>query len=122
MTRQSIYFAKRSYEQWINPTCVVKPAGDNLRTLFAPPEDCARPLELRGRVDAERHAVDDDGVDAHPRFERAQLLEFFALLERRRRQRHETGERGAAKGVKADVMIERPLAGRRLGAGEIERA
>src|SRR6516165_12075627 len=67
-----------------------------------PPEHFPRPLELRGRVDAERHAVDDDGVDAHSRFERAQLLEFFALLERRRRQRHETGERGAAKGVKAD--------------------
>src|ERR1700758_703345 len=82
-----------------------------LRPFVSPPEDCARPLELRGRVDAERHAVDDGRVDAHPRFERAQLLEFFALLEWRRRQRPETGERGAAKGVKADVMIERPLAG-----------
>src|SRR5438445_669334 len=61
-----------------------------LRPCLAPPEDCARPLELRGRVDAERHAVDDDRVDAHPRFERAQLLEFFALLERRRRSEPET--------------------------------
>src|SRR5262249_49302368 len=92
------------------------------RAMFPPPEECARPLELRGRVDAERHAVDEDRVDAHSRFERAQLLEFFALLERRRRQRHETRERRAAKGVKADVMIERPLAGGRRGAGEVKRA
>src|SRR6516162_5178494 len=90
--------------------------------FLSPPEDCARPLKLRGRVDAERHAVDDGRVDAHARFERAQLLEFFALLERRRRQPHETRERRAAKGVKADVMIERPFAGGRRGAGEIKRA
>ena len=31
-------------------------------------------------------------------------------------------ERGAAIGVEADVVIERPLAPRRGGAGEIERA
>src|SRR6516164_1897176 len=92
------------------------------RAMFLPPEDCARPRKLRGGVDAERHAVDDGRVDAHSRFERAQLLEFFALLEWRRRQRHETRERRAAKGVKADMMIERPLAGGRRGAGEIKRA
>src|SRR5258708_36914174 len=91
-------------------------------TALPPPENFTRPLELRGRVDAERHAVDDDGVDAHPRFERAQLLEFFALLERRRRQRHETGQRRAAKGIKAYVMMKRPPAARPLVAGEIECA
>src|SRR5262249_44473724 len=34
-----------------------------LRALFAAPEDFARALEVRGRVDAERHAVDDGGID-----------------------------------------------------------
>jgi len=52
--------------------------------FLSPPEDCARPLKLRGRVDAERHAVDDGRVDAHARFERAQLLEFFASAARRK--------------------------------------
>src|SRR5262249_30795774 len=97
-------------------------SGSGLRALFTPPEDFARLLEVRGRVDAERHAVDDGRIDAHSRFERAQLLEFLALFERRRRQRNETGERRAAKGIKADVMIERPLARGRRGAGEIKRA
>src|SRR5262249_33309849 len=92
------------------------------RALFAPAEDCARPFEIRGRVDAERHAVDDGRIEAHAGLERAQLLEFLALFERGRGQRHETGERRAAKGIKADVMIERPLAGRRRRAGEIKRA
>ena len=61
-------------------------------------------------------------VDAHAGFERAQLLELLAAFERRGRQRDEALERRAAIGVEADVMIERPLAGRRGGAGEVERA
>ena len=61
-------------------------------------------------------------VDAHAGLERAQLLELLAPLQRRRRQRDEALERRAAIGIKADVMIERPLAGGRRGAGEIERA
>ncbi len=43
-------------------------------------------------------------------------------LQRRWRQRDEALERGAAIGVEADVMVERPLAPGRGGAGEIERA
>ena len=67
-------------------------------------------LEIGRRVDAERHAVDERHVDAHAGLERAQLLELLALLERRRRQRHEALERRAAIGVDADVVVERPLA------------
>ena len=49
-------------------------------------------------------------VDAHAGFERAQLLELLALLQRRRRQRDEALERRAAIGVEADMMVERPVA------------
>src|SRR5262245_31666803 len=96
--------------------------SDPPRALLAAPENLPRPLEIGGRVDAERRAVDDAGVDAHACFERAQLLEFFASFERRRRQRDEPGERDAAKRVKTDVVIERALARGCHGAGEIERA
>ena len=47
---------------------------------------------------------------------------FSRCLQRRRRQRHEALQRRAAVGIDADVMIERALAVRRGGAGEIERA
>ena len=47
----------------------------------------ARALQIFRRVDAERRDVDDGDVDPHPRFQRAQLLEPLALLERRGRQR-----------------------------------
>src|SRR5262249_35777869 len=89
---------------------------------LAPPENFSRPLEVLGRVDAERYARDDARVDAHARLERAQLLELLALLQRRRGERDETRQRGAAKGVKPDVVIERALARGRPGAREIERA
>ena len=52
-------------------------------------------------------AVDDRDVDAHAGFERAQLLELFALLERRGRQGDEARERRAAIGIEPDMMIER---------------
>ena len=79
-------------------------------------------LQVLRRIDAERHGVDDRHVDAHAGLQRAQLLEPLALFERRRRQRDEALQRGAPIGVKPDVVVERPLAGRRGGAGEIERA
>ena len=82
---------------------------------------CSRPLEIVGRVDAERHRLHDLGVDAHAGFERAQLFEPLAPFQRRRRQRHEALERGAAVGIEPDVVIERPVAPGRGRASEIER-
>ena len=76
----------------------------------------------RPGIDAERRRADDGDVDAHAGFERAQLLELLELFERRRRQRDETLERPPPIGVEADMMVERPLAVRRGGAGEVERA
>ena len=67
----------------------------------------ARAGEIGGSIDTERHRVNERHVDAHAGFERAQLLEAFALLERRWRQGHEALERGAAIGIEADVMIMR---------------
>src|SRR6266508_4858823 len=82
----------------VSPRISLRSCG--LLPFLAPPEKVARALEIGRCVDAERHAVDDRCVDAHARFERAPLLEFFALLERRGRQRHEALERAAAKGIK----------------------
>src|SRR5262249_2339814 len=82
----------------------------------------ARPLEILGGVDAERHAVDDRDVDAHAGFERPQLLELLTPFERRRRQSDKSGERRAPIGIEPDVVVERPLAERRSGAGEVEGA
>src|SRR5579883_686122 len=81
----------------------------------------ACPLEVRRRVDPERNPLHDAHVDAHSGFERPQLLELLAQLERRGGQRNKAGERGAAISVDADVMIERPLAMRCFGTGEVER-
>ena len=83
---------------------------------------CAGGFEVAGGVDTERHAVDDGDVDPHAGLQRAQLLELLALLQRRRRQRDEALQRGAAIGVEADMMVERAVAIGRRGAGEIERA
>ncbi len=82
----------------------------------------ARALQVARRVDAQRHRVDDGRVDAHARLQRPQLLQFLAFFKRGRRQRDEARKRGAALGVDADMVIERPLAPGRGGAGEIERA
>ncbi len=79
-------------------------------------------VEVGGGVDAEGDRVDDRRVDAHAGFERAELLELLALFQRRGRQRDVALERGAAVGVEPDVVIERPRAPRRGGAGEIEDA
>src|SRR4051812_13593903 len=73
-------------------------------------EQFARLGEVLGRIDAERYAVDEGHVDAHAGLERAQLLELFALLERGGGKADEASERGAAVGIKPDVMIERPFA------------
>src|SRR5262249_49102394 len=45
-------------------------------------EDFAGAFEILGGVDAQRDMVDDGNVDAHSRFERAQLLELLAPFQR----------------------------------------
>ena len=72
-------------------------------------------------IDAERHVVDHDGIDAHPGLQRPQLLQPLAHLQRRRREADETLQRFAAIGIETDVMIERAIAPGRRGAGEVER-
>ena len=66
------------------------------------------------RVDAEDQIGGERDVDAHPGFERAQLLQPLALLEDPRWQRDIALERGAAIGVEADMEI--MLAGTRRQA------
>src|SRR6266567_6925227 len=78
-------------------------------------------FQVLGRVDLGGRAIDDRHVDAHAGFERAQLLELLAALERRGRQRDEAGERVAAERIEPEMMVERTLAPGRGGAGEIER-
>jgi hypothetical protein len=56
-----------------------------------------------------------------PGFERPQLFERFALFEHGRPERHELFERSAAIGVEPDMVVERPIAVGRGGAGKIER-
>src|SRR5262249_25752410 len=88
----------------------------------APRDQLARTGEILERIDAERYAVNDGGVDAHAGFERAQLFELLAPLERRWRQRDEPFQRGASVRIEPDMVVVRPVAPGRLGAGEIERA
>ena len=56
-------------------------------------EHFARPRQILGCIDAERHVINDAYVDAHARFERAQLFQFFALLQGGRRQADEARSR-----------------------------
>src|SRR5215212_2670236 len=92
-----------------------------LRSIAAR-EQRARFIEMLRRIHAEDHIPGQRHIDAHAGFERAQLFEPFALFQQRGRQRNETRQRGAAVGVKPDVVIERTLAGGRGRAGEIQRA
>ena len=79
-------------------------------------------FEIGRGVDAAGDAVDEGDVDPHAGLQRAQLLELLLLLQRRRGQRHEPFQRGAAVGVEADMVIAGAVAMGRRGAGEIERA
>ncbi len=60
-------------------------------------------------------------VDPHAGFQRPQLLQFLLPLQRRGRQADKALQRPAAIGVEPDVVVTRPLAVGRGGAGEIER-
>ena len=78
--------------------------------------------QIGGSIDTERHAVHARHRNAHIRFQRPQLLQLFALFQRRRRQGDKARQRVAGIGINADMMKQRALAGGRGGAGEIERA
>jgi hypothetical protein len=45
--------------------------------------ELTRPLEVGGSIDTERDSVNETDMDAHASFERAELLELLAQLERR---------------------------------------
>jgi hypothetical protein len=85
-------------------------------------DDGARSFKIVGGVDAERNVVNKADIDSHAGFERTELFKAFADLERRWRECDKSLQGGAAIGVKADVMIKRPLTRGRGCAGEIERA
>ncbi len=86
------------------------------------PDEAARPLEIGGSIDTERNCVNDLDVNAHARFERAQLFELLALLERGRLQGDETRQRRPVIRIDADVMIKRPFTIWRGRSREVERA
>ena len=67
-------------------------------------------FEIGRRIDPARHGVDDADVDPHPGFQRPELLELFLHFQRGGRQCDKTLQRGAAIGVKADMMVARPVA------------
>src|SRR3954470_19566531 len=70
----------------------------------------ARGFEVRRRVDAARHGVDDRYVDPHPGFERPELFQLLLKLQRRGRQCHEALQRLAAIRIQSDMVIARPVA------------
>src|SRR5688572_8850207 len=72
----------------------------------------ARPLQIVRSIDAERIGVNERHADGQAGFERAQLLEPLAPLERARRQGGEPLQRVAAERVDADVVVQRPVAAR----------
>ena len=57
----------------------------------------------------------------HAGFQRAQLFQFFPFLQRARRQADKPGEDRAAPGVDADMVPDRPGAGRGGSPGEVQR-
>src|SRR6185437_1868128 len=67
-----------------------------------------------------RNGVNERHIDAHAGFERAELLEALALLQRRWRQGNEALERGAAIGVEAYMVVVRAAAMRHGQAAEIK--
>src|SRR5215831_16723122 len=80
-------------------------------------------LQIGGSVDldADETGFDQADRDAHAGFERAQLLEPFALFEYPPRQGDKPLERSAPVGVEADMLVMRPLSPRHDRLAEIER-
>src|SRR6266478_7763561 len=79
-----------------------------------------RGFEISRRIDAARHRVHDRDVDPHARLDRPELFELFPQLQRGRGQRHKALQRRAAIGIKADVMVARPVAPGGCGTGKVK--
>src|SRR6478736_4022073 len=62
-------------------------------------------FEIGRGVDAAGDAVNDHDVDAHPGFDRPQLLQVFLHLQGRARQRHISFQRRAPVRIEADMMV-----------------
>src|SRR5512143_654228 len=75
-------------------------------------EQLARFFQILWCVDAERHALYHHHIDTHAGVERAQLLQFLALLISRGWQFDETLQCCATIGIEPDMMIVRTCAGR----------
>src|SRR5215467_1663270 len=99
--------AARSYSRFKSKTIL---ESLTCRCRAAAREELAGALEIFRRIDAERHAVDDLDIDAHTGFERAQLLELLAQLQRRGRQRYKPLQRVPAISIEPDMVIKRALA------------
>src|ERR1700753_3556810 len=78
-------------------------------------------FEVGRGVDPARHGFDDGDVDPHPGLQRAELFELLLLFQGRGWQFDESLQRRAAIGVKADMVVARPVAPGGGGAGEIQR-
>src|SRR5262249_4422681 len=87
-------------------------------------EKLARALEIGRGVDlhAEPAGLDQADRDAHSGFERAQLLEAFALFEHAPWQSDKALQRLAPIGIKPDVLVMRPISPWHHRLAEIERA
>ena len=81
---------------------LVSGGGDCGLRSAAGRQQLARPLEVLGRIDAKRHALDDLHIDPHAGFERAQLLELLALLQRRGRQRCDGSAAASASKIRSE--------------------
>src|SRR5262245_43114125 len=75
-------------------------------------EECPGALEVGRSVDAERHGVNERDVDAHPCFQRTQLLQPLAPFEQPLRKLDEAVKCGPAIGIEPDMMIVVALAPR----------
>src|SRR2546428_7989379 len=107
---QQLYDSSAAFEPEVRKrTCGMMGANFGFAALGCR-EHFARPRQILGCIDAERHVINDAYVDAHARFERAQLFQFFALLQGGRPQADEARERGTAVCIKPEVIIARALA------------
>ena len=79
-------------------------------------------FEILRRVDADRVVRGFDGLDADAVLERAQLLERFGPLERRRLERRQHEQGAAAIRVEADMSVERRPAAARIAGVRNGRA
>ena len=92
-----------------------------LMALITDMTELPGPLQIGGSIDRQGRGVHTRHRNAHARFQRPKLLQLLALLQRRRRQGDKTLQRIAAIGIEPDMMPQRPFAGRRRRAGEIQR-